>query len=306
MRNPETKIYVLVEPVSLKVRYIGVTHKSLKDRLTSHIYEAKYTPHYNWHKSNWINKLLRMNSKPIIRLLKIYSTREEAEKIESEMIQKYKTRLVNIATDNGVFSSKSAMVHNSKKVYVYDYFGNYVKEYNSIINCSQDMQIYHSTVSRCLNGDYKYAKGFQFKFEKTECITSLEDYGTGCSKKVIVLDNETGQIIVLKSFVESKTYFKLISPTTSVKKLPSLLNEKYGNKYSVLVDGKFIQSNYYNTGVIIECLEETHKFNSQKELLLFMGYKVKSATRIQIHKFINNYFKNIKNIYLELPLIEVI
>lgn len=306
MRNLETKIYVLVEPVSLKVRYIGVTHKSLKDRLSAHINEARYTPHYNWHKARWINSLLKMNCKPIIRQIKVCATREEAEKIESEMILKYKNRLVNIAVDNGVFTSKSAMINNSKKVYVYDYFGNYVKEYESITECAQSMDIYYSTVKKCLSGEYKYAKGFQFKFEKTDNISSLLEYPKGSSKQTTVLDNETGEIIVLKSFKEAKNHFKLNSNTTDTKKLPALLNFKYGNKYSVLVDGKFIQSSYYNTGIIIECSEVTHKFSSQKELLDFMGYKIKSATKVQLYKFINNYFTNINNIYLEMPLIEVI
>lgn len=309
MKNLETKVYVLVEPVTLKVRYIGITKKSLKDRLRSHIYEAKYTPEFNWHKSRWINKLLKMNAKPIIKQIKVFPTREEAEKLESEMILKFKHRLVNIALDSGTFSSnghRSAMIINSKKVYVYNFEGEYIKEYNSIIDCSQDMNIYHSTISRCLKGDYKYAKSFQFRFEKFDSIESLKDYGTGTSKKITILDNKTGEIKEIKSFKEAKKLFNLSSPTTQSKKLPALLNEKYGNRYSTLVNGKFIQSNYYNTGVIIECLEKTYNFKSQKELLLFMNKKIKSATKIQLHKFINNHFQNIKNIYLELPLIEVI
>ena len=40
----KVNIYVLIDPISLKIRYIGVTRKYLKDRLNAHIYEAKFNP----------------------------------------------------------------------------------------------------------------------------------------------------------------------------------------------------------------------------------------------------------------------
>jgi hypothetical protein len=45
------KVYALVDPITLKIRYIGITKQSLKDRLYGHIYEAKFNAEFNWHKS---------------------------------------------------------------------------------------------------------------------------------------------------------------------------------------------------------------------------------------------------------------
>lgn len=47
----EEKIYILVDPNTLKIRYIGITRQTLRDRLSNHIHEAKYRPDWNWHKS---------------------------------------------------------------------------------------------------------------------------------------------------------------------------------------------------------------------------------------------------------------
>lgn len=66
--DTKIKIYYLKDPESLKIRYVGMTSKSLEYRLKKHIENAKYTKH-NKHLCNWINKLLKNNLKPIIELI---------------------------------------------------------------------------------------------------------------------------------------------------------------------------------------------------------------------------------------------
>lgn len=58
MRNV-TDIYVLVDPITLKIRYIGVTCQYLTDRLQNHIHDALYRPSENWHKARWIKALIQ-------------------------------------------------------------------------------------------------------------------------------------------------------------------------------------------------------------------------------------------------------
>ena len=36
------KIYVLIDPITIKIRYIGITNQNLKDRLNGHIASAKF------------------------------------------------------------------------------------------------------------------------------------------------------------------------------------------------------------------------------------------------------------------------
>jgi len=67
-------IYVLIDPLTLKVRYIGRTKCSLEKRLGEHISKSKLE--YNFtHKCNWIKSLLKQNLKPIIRKLCIVNKR---------------------------------------------------------------------------------------------------------------------------------------------------------------------------------------------------------------------------------------
>lgn len=47
MKKEKEKVYVLIDPITLKIRYIGVTRKYLKDRLNGHIHEAKFNPNWN-------------------------------------------------------------------------------------------------------------------------------------------------------------------------------------------------------------------------------------------------------------------
>jgi group I intron endonuclease len=62
------RIYVLKEPDTLKIRYVGMTSKSLKERLRKHLDNALYTKH-NPHLCNWILKYYKNNQLPIIDLV---------------------------------------------------------------------------------------------------------------------------------------------------------------------------------------------------------------------------------------------
>jgi len=303
----KTKIYVLIEPITLKIRYIGITCTNLNKRLDGHLHEAKYKPECNRHKSNWILKMLRMGCKPIIRQIAELNSRKEAEELETLLITKYITKhnLVNISLDNGQFNSESSSKINSKEIHVYDYTGVYKESYDSIIECSEKLDICYSTIKKCITKQYKYAKGFQFNLEKVEKMETLVNYGNGNSKQVIILDNESGEIITFKSGVECKDKLNLNIQATQIIRILGELNKQYGDKYTMLIEGKFTQSTYYNTSVVIETSENTYNFESKKELLNFMGYKVKSINQDKLLEYINKCFKNINNIYFNRPLCEV-
>lgn len=79
IKNIENRIfyiYVLKNPLTLEIKYVGVTCTSLKARLSQHIYDSKKK---NTHKRNWINSL---SQKPIIEQIEIcnYKNWEEREK----------------------------------------------------------------------------------------------------------------------------------------------------------------------------------------------------------------------------------
>ena len=58
------KIYVLKDPVTNEIRYVGVTGQTLAQRLSQHICTAKNTP--GRYVCNWIRSLLKENKRPVI------------------------------------------------------------------------------------------------------------------------------------------------------------------------------------------------------------------------------------------------
>ena len=301
------KLYVLIDPITLKVRYIGITNQNLKDRLNGHISSAKNRQSDNWHKTNWINKILSFHQKPIIRLLKTFKRREDAEKLEETLINKYKEKrnLVNIALDSAKFDSTSAGKILSKTVYVYDYQGNYIECFSSIKSCSEELSIYYSTIKKCLNGEYKYAKKYQFSFEKVDKMSDLTEYSTGNSKEVIILDTYTDEILRFKSKVDCCKQLNLNIKSTEHKRLLASLNKEFGNRYQLLLNNTWQCSTYYNTGVIIKHQNKIYTYLSKKELLESLGYQ-KSVTIDKFNEILDKHFYNFSSLEMDLPQCEVI
>ncbi len=70
------KIYILTDPISKHIRYVGITKKSLKIRLNQHISMATN----NKAKAKWIKNLLRLNLTPNIVLIDVVSRFEQVKK----------------------------------------------------------------------------------------------------------------------------------------------------------------------------------------------------------------------------------
>ena len=65
-------IYMLIDPVTNLVRYIGKAD-NIQIRLKEHIRKSKYT---KTHKNNWINSLLEKDLKPIVEVIDMVSDNE--------------------------------------------------------------------------------------------------------------------------------------------------------------------------------------------------------------------------------------
>ena len=70
--NMEIKIYKLIDPNSLEIRYVGKTTQPLGIRLSRHLDKSKRSKKKT-HKENWICSLISNNQKPIIELIEIVS-----------------------------------------------------------------------------------------------------------------------------------------------------------------------------------------------------------------------------------------
>jgi len=122
MRN--NKLYCLRCPHTLEIRYIGITCKPLRYRLTQHINSSKSQ---NTHKANWINKLTNDNCKPIIEILVDNLTYEESLLLEVEYIKKYR-EIGNITNITAGGDSNPALLDSVKEKISKSRIGKCLKE----------------------------------------------------------------------------------------------------------------------------------------------------------------------------------
>lgn len=95
-----TQIYVLIDPRTDNIRYVGKTN-DIKRRLVKHICESKLST--KSHKKAWINQLLKLNLKPIIEVVDVVSI-YEWEFWEQHYISLYKSwgfNLTNLTKGGG-------------------------------------------------------------------------------------------------------------------------------------------------------------------------------------------------------------
>lgn len=171
------------------MRYIGRTVVSLSMRVSQHVHKARHKKD-NTHKSNWIRELLKINSRPHIRLLCVVDGWEESYKKERELINKYRERLLN-HNDRGAGNNapkskeqrekiskifKSGYADGSIKhprntpLYIYDLYGNFIKCFPSMKIAGSELGIYYKSITKVLRGydGMKQLHGYQFSTELKE------------------------------------------------------------------------------------------------------------------------------------------
>lgn len=117
--NIEVKIYVLKDPNTNEIRYIGRTKNFLNRRLNGHLSKAK-TNKIKTHKDNW---LLSLSSKPKIEQLTTIIGWKESHIYEQDLIKDYLQKGYNLTNldDRGEGSvnkivSKEQKIKISKKI----------------------------------------------------------------------------------------------------------------------------------------------------------------------------------------------
>jgi hypothetical protein len=162
-------MYILADPNSLKVRYIGITkERYLSKRLGGHKFDA-VNRNGKTHHHRWLQKLYSSGKKPIMKKIAEFSTWKEAREVELRLINKYKEshNLTN-SNDEGLFTSvgnKSARVYFTKPIYLYDVDGNFVKEFLSTKDICKELSITKITVSKILARKGKAKNGIIHKFQ---------------------------------------------------------------------------------------------------------------------------------------------
>lgn len=192
-------LYDLKKPNT--IRYIGKSNNP-KRRLTAHKWERRSK--LSTRKINWIKSL---DGKIGMKILKICPL-SDFEEYEANIIQLYKSENLTNSDESGQGNKgrKSDITELSakkisKKVYQFDINGNYIKEYPSIRQASRELNIYHSHIIRCCNGEIKHTTGFIFTHNKNKKIDKI-DKPNAIKKMVIETDINGQEINKWKSLME--------------------------------------------------------------------------------------------------------
>ena len=230
-------IYVLIDPISLKIRYIGRTSNSLNTRLIGHLSKARRG---NTHKDLWIKKLMRSEQIPIIKLYKDVEGWKESHRYEQQLINKclkHGFELVNL-DDRGEGSinkiitshqrskiSKTLKEGYSKglikptkttKVTIYDLQGNYIQEYKSCSECCKNIGIPQSSLENVLSRRVKRWKNYQITYGENPGIYKINKKEMKNIMKqvaILTIDSTEDKILLFDSYKEAAEYLKVSSPT---------------------------------------------------------------------------------------------
>ena len=219
-------------------RYIGVTRKSIKERLKGHF--SDILRNRNPHKCNWLKN--NKNKVQITPLYESISTIEEAEIIEKLLIEEYKkNNLLNknaggsllriekqksVPWNKGIPCSYKDKLKNSpksRKVYQYDLEGNFITEYHSIKSASISTGCARPNILNCANLKYKQSNGIIWRFFKEDKIEKyqkaddsirikkVKDAKIKSARKIKITKKETNTTIVFKNYKEAAFQMNLKS-----------------------------------------------------------------------------------------------
>lgn len=155
--NRKTYIYVLEDPETKEVKYVGKTVSSLKHRLSQHLNDFRGKSY----KSNWIRKLKSKNLIPIIKIIDIV-TWEDSAKVEMYWIQYFSEyfnltnlslggegALGNIKTEEQILKLRKSLRKNSRPVYKYTLKGKFLSKYNSCAEAAEILSLRRENINQC-------------------------------------------------------------------------------------------------------------------------------------------------------------
>lgn len=170
------KAYVLMDPENRIPRYVGITIRSLRERLTGHLSDIYNRPELNKHKTAWFKKLLQGGRMPIIEQIAEFDDIEEMKQFEIDYITKYKEKykLLNqtIGGDHLGFRSHSREAilkrRHTRAVVQYNILGEKIAEYEIMEDIGRTLNLREkacSHITGCCKGKRNHAYGYIWRYK---------------------------------------------------------------------------------------------------------------------------------------------
>ena len=164
------KIYSLSNPHCNEVKYIGVTTACLNQRLSQHKYNA-ITKKLNTPISKWLRSLYKNEVHPLIKLVET-CTQDTWKEREKYWINFYKN-LTNVKKGgSGLIINRNengknrTIAAHKKAVVLLDKEYNFIKEFESINDCANHLNVVKTAISNALHGNNSVAMGHVVLYKK--------------------------------------------------------------------------------------------------------------------------------------------
>jgi hypothetical protein len=188
-------IYTLTDPITNNIRYIGITSKTLKIRLSGHCAQKKT----NKRKVNWIKNLKKNNLKPIIMELDSFETYEEALYFEQYWISQFKIwgfNLLNLTIGGEGAQGwipteeykKNKSIAYSQPVIQYDLNGNFLKIWSSQLEAAKFYNVRSSALGHALKDPERCAVNFMWR-RSTKIKIKISPYLKIGNKQNVMVKN---------------------------------------------------------------------------------------------------------------------
>lgn len=236
----KTNIYILIDPITNMVRYVGKAN-NVNQRYRAHLNRARK---HQIHKKNWVEKLKKEGLKPIIEIIDVVPINEWVF-WETYWISQFKTwgfDLINYTNggDGCTFGNQTSFKKgdSGKKVIGYNSSHEKIYEFDTAEDATKFFKTHRSSIPKCASGKSKTIKNIAwfyetdiYKISETELKLTIDDrfkknikLNSGCffkgqkglkSKKIEVLNLETGVKEIFESGSEFANLIGVSQPSIS-------------------------------------------------------------------------------------------
>ena len=255
-----TNIYVLIDPRTSEVRYVGKAN-NVTQRYLSHLNRAR---DHQTHKRNWINELRKLKLKPILCVIDVVLIDEWVywEEYWISQMKAWGFKLTNYTNggDGATFSNSGSFKkgQGGKKVVGYNSNCEKVYEFDIAEDATNFFKTHRSSIPRCASGKTKTIKNIAWfylddiiKFDvdkikkliekrfKNELKPNKTSFYKGQksvnSKKIIVINIFNGEKIIFDSGTQAGKFIGVAQSTVSWALVKNKIIKK---QYKIEIYGK--------------------------------------------------------------------
>lgn len=231
----KTFIYILIDPRTNEVRYVGKSNNPKKRLFAYHIPQSKLK---RTHKECWIYSLINKNLSPILKIIEETDLNNWCDR-EKYYIKHYLESGCNLvnATDGGdsynftdeTRQKLSQVLKNhpshSKQVFQFDCNCNMINNYPSIAEASRITKISSSNICNAINGKLCMAGNYYWSYVKEFKIKNISKY----KRTVYQIDDFGNLVNEYKSIIEASK--SIGRHPSSIQSALDVNNRKSGNFY---------------------------------------------------------------------------